>query len=195
MFRTVHLFTRARHSALDDADEDLLPETDEEPDDTESSASTALDHLVCSQSVVFSPTFQVPAFYFTIHDSSMFCSSVNITNFAKPHVAGSPLPLADILKSSLFRRHSFPENSATTSFALSLPDQNLPLLSQGDHPTLGTPSWYIHPCETASAIAELTEEINSESTMSEQEMSEEVSMVRWMEVWFMVLGSTVDLHS
>ncbi|EIM88273.1 uncharacterized protein STEHIDRAFT_95331 [Stereum hirsutum FP-91666 SS1] len=178
MFRTVHLFTRARHSALDDADEDLLPETDEEPDDTESSASPALDHLVCNQSVVFSPTFQVPAFYFTIHDST-----------------GSPLPLADILKSSLFRRHSFPENSATTSFALSLPDQNLPLLSQGDHPTLGTPSWYIHPCETASAIAELTEEINSESTMSEQEMSEEVSMVRWMEVWFMVLGSTVDLHS
>lgn len=103
--------------------------------------------------------------------------------------------LANILKTSLFQYHVFPENSATTSFALSLPDQNLPLLSQGDHPTMGTPSWYIHPCEMSSAIAELTEEINAEGAMSERKMTEEESMVRWMEVWFMVLGSIVDLHS
>jgi len=28
------------------------------------------DHLTCHQSVVFSPTFQVPTFYFSVHDSS-----------------------------------------------------------------------------------------------------------------------------
>ncbi|KAF8231848.1 hypothetical protein L208DRAFT_1398182, partial [Tricholoma matsutake] len=25
----------------------------------------------------------------------------------------------------------------------------IPLLSQGDHPTLGTPCWYLHPCQSA----------------------------------------------
>lgn len=84
MFRTVILCTLARHSALGDAEKDLLSETDEEPDDTESSASSALDRLVCSQSVVFSPTFQVPAFYFTIHDSSMFYLSLNIGKLLRP---------------------------------------------------------------------------------------------------------------
>ncbi|KAF8271752.1 hypothetical protein EI94DRAFT_1719934, partial [Lactarius quietus] len=67
---------------------------------------------------------------------------------------GSPLGLEEIMNTSLLRHHALPETQAT-SFALFQQDALFPLLSQGDHPTLGLPSWFIHPCGTASAMNEL----------------------------------------
>ncbi|KAJ7283730.1 hypothetical protein C8J57DRAFT_1293396, partial [Mycena rebaudengoi] len=106
--------------------------------------------LTCVQYIVYSATFQVPAFYFTLHDAS-----------------GSPLSLDDLVQTTLFHRFAF-EGTESTTFALSLPASAFPLLSQGDHPTLGTPCWYFHP-------------------LGEQRLE------RWMETWFMVLGTVVSM--
>lgn len=38
----------------------------------EATAPESAECLTCTQSVVYSPTFQVPAFYFTMHHSSRF---------------------------------------------------------------------------------------------------------------------------
>ncbi|KIM90712.1 hypothetical protein PILCRDRAFT_59000 [Piloderma croceum F 1598] len=125
--------------------------------------------LTSTQYVVYSATFQVPAFYFTIHDSH-----------------GSPLSSTDILKTFLFRR--FPRDGTdTTSFAITLPTSSFPLLSQGDHPTLGTPCWYFHPCETSMSVNEVMTEV------LQDEWTEDECLVRWLEAWFMILGTAVDL--
>jgi len=125
--------------------------------------------LSSTQYVVYSATFQVPAFYFTIHNSH-----------------GSPLSLTDILKTSLFHRFNR-EGTETTSFAVSLPTSSFPLLSQGDHPTLGSPCWYFHPCETSASVGEVMKEV------LQADWTEDERLVRWMEVWFMVLGTAVEL--
>jgi len=75
-----------------------------------------------------------------------------------------------------------------TSFALSLPASSFPLLSQGDHPTLGTPCWYLHPCGTAAAVEEIMKEV-------EHDWTEDQRLMKWMEVWFMVLGTIIDLRN
>ncbi|CCM04870.1 uncharacterized protein FIBRA_07063 [Fibroporia radiculosa] len=126
--------------------------------------------IASEQHVVYSPTFQVPTFYFTMYNSS-----------------GAPLTLDQILISPLFHPHSL-ANAEATSFALTEPGSSFPLLSQGDHPVLGTPSWYLHPCHTAEAVVELM----AESPRGDE--SEERTLVRWMETWFMVLGQVVNLR-
>ncbi|KAI0663020.1 hypothetical protein C8Q70DRAFT_485789 [Cubamyces menziesii] len=137
--------------------------------DDEATASLPPEHFTCQQYVVYSPTFQVPTFYFTLHDPS-----------------GSPLPLDAIVESALFRRHSLPSPNGN-AFALTLPDTSLALLSQGDHPTLGTPSWYFHPCRTSEAVSEILTESNDAENSNE--------LLRWMEVWFMVLSNVVDFFA
>ena len=99
---------------------------------------------------------------------------------------GSPLALEEIMNTSLLRSHVL-SGTQVTSFALVQPDALFPLLSQGDHPTLGTPSWFIHPCGTACAMGELIGEKKAEG------MPEVVSdkSLDWLEMWFMVLGNVV----
>jgi ubiquitin-like-conjugating enzyme ATG10 len=93
--------------------------------------------------------------------------------------------LTDLVHTSLFHRFVF-DGTEMSDFAASFPSSSFPMLSQGDHPTLGTPCWYLHPCETQSAV----DPIMSEVGMAQ---SEEHWPVRWMEVWFMVVCTTVDL--
>lgn len=54
-------------------DSDLLnggfPESEEVVEDLALAHGASSGFLTCGQSISFSPTFQVPAFYFTIHDS------------------------------------------------------------------------------------------------------------------------------
>jgi ubiquitin-like-conjugating enzyme ATG10 len=108
-----------------------------------------------------------------------------LENVLKLALDGSPLQLEDIMKTSLLRHHSLLD-AETTSFALSLPTAIFPLLSQGDHPTLGTPCWYLHPCQTDPAVNEIVEEVRQDDWTNEE------YLVRWLEAWFMVIGTTVD---
>ena len=88
------------------------------------------------------------------------------------------------MKTSLLRRDRLPDLEKT-DFALSPPDSTLPVLSQGDHPVLGTPSWYLHPCEMAGVIGEILEE-------KEKESGGERGMTL-VETWMMIVGGTVNL--
>lgn len=101
---------------------------------------------------------------------------------------GSPLALADIVKSRLFRQFAL-EGTESTPFGVSTPASLFPLLSQGDHPTLGTPCWYFHPCETPAAVSEVMKEFVQDDWTDGQRL------LRWMEVWFMILGTAVDLNA
>lgn len=111
------------------------------------------------------------------------------SSFAQDHTDGSPLRLEEIMSTSLLRHHALPETQAT-AFALFQQDALFPLLSQGDHPTLGLPSWFIHPCGTACAMSELIGEKTAEG-MAEVGSTE--WLLVWLETWFMMLGNMVKL--
>jgi ubiquitin-like-conjugating enzyme ATG10 len=186
MSRTVTLLT-----GQDDGDNSRLhlDSTNEvvEIDDDATVSHLPSTRLVSNQYIVYSATFQVPAFYFTIHDSSTWSLIAGSTRSEAQYFQdGSPLSLTDILKTSLFRRFAL-EGTDTTSFGVSLPASSFPLLSQGDHPTLGTPCWYFHPCETSASVGEVMKEV------MQDDWTESQRQVRWMEAWFMVLGTAVNL--
>ncbi|KAI0771465.1 hypothetical protein BD413DRAFT_475413 [Trametes elegans] len=155
------------HPPASENDGELAQTVDTTEDECVATPATEL--LTCKQYIIYSPTFEVPAFYFTLHDSS-----------------GSPLSLDGVAQSTLFRRQALPSSEENT-FALTFPDSSLALLSQGDHPTLGTPSWYFHPCHTSEVVGEILAESNAGGGSIEP--------LRWMEVWFMVLSNTVDLFA
>lgn len=100
---------------------------------------------------------------------------------------GSTLGLGDIVALRLLKEHNRPE-SEMNSYAITPVASPFPLLSQGDHPTLGTSCWYFHPCETSTAVQEILNEVG------EIEWEAEEGLARWMEAWFSVLSSAVDLR-
>lgn len=131
---------------------------------------------VVQQYIVYSPTFGVPSFYFSMYDHN-----------------GAPLPLHDVIKTSLFRLQALPDNVNTEPHAVTLPDSQFPLLSFGDHPVLGISCWYFHPCETSSAIREILEATGETIGDRNAECSDRF-LTRWLEAWFLVLGSVIDLR-
>lgn len=102
------------------------------------------------------------------------------------HEDGVPLTLTEITKLSMFRQGTLPAHTGST-FALSTPDPAFALLSQGDHPTLGTPCWYLHPCNTAEVVGEIMDAVDC------REWGEAERLSRWLEAWFSVVGNIVDL--
>ncbi|TFK28809.1 hypothetical protein FA15DRAFT_664873 [Coprinopsis marcescibilis] len=96
------------------------------------------------------------------------------------------MSLDDLMTTSFFKFDA-PVGPQSTSFALTLLDTPFPLLSQGDHPTLGTPCWYFHPCETEASVAELVREV------AEVDWSEEYRLARWLDLWLMTVGTVVNL--
>ncbi|KAF9519351.1 hypothetical protein BS47DRAFT_1337112, partial [Hydnum rufescens UP504] len=133
------------------------------------------------QYVVFSNTFRVPSFYFNAY-----------------YADGTPLSLLDLVQTS-FMRHtvSIPNACTSPSQSILLPQIGedsvpFPLLTRGDHPTTGAPCWYIHPCETSAAVKELMDEIVGDEW---DETNPEKGLLRWFGLWFMVLGSVLNLVS
>jgi ubiquitin-like-conjugating enzyme ATG10 len=112
--------------------------------------------------------------------------NVSVTAFLITELDGAPLPLPAVLDSSLFKIGAT-DDLEVTSYAASLPKSAFPVLSHGDHPTLNIPCWYLHPCETASVIDELVREVREDG------WDEETALVRWLELWFMVVSSVVNL--
>ncbi len=70
LFRTVPLYGC---TPAPDIDSDFVqadvPQSVEFVDDLAIADGASPEYLTCGQSIAFSPTFQVPVFYFTIHDS------------------------------------------------------------------------------------------------------------------------------
>ncbi|KZT58811.1 hypothetical protein CALCODRAFT_482088 [Calocera cornea HHB12733] len=138
--------------------------------------------ITVEEHIVYSPTFQVPAFYFTASDSS-----------------GAPLPLPQVIRSTLFHLplplstlsiHQHTVDLPGTSSDLPDPDPDpapLPLLTQGEHPTTGRACWYIHPCETSAAVKELLDHRAAPIIEGWE--------VEWLRVWFVILGRVIYLRS
>ncbi|KAE9410392.1 hypothetical protein BT96DRAFT_374588 [Gymnopus androsaceus JB14] len=154
---------------LGQASSDNLDPEDDCIEIDEATASISIVVSTSQQYVMFSATFQVPCFYFTMY-----------------HPNGAPLSIDELLSTSLFRPCIL-EDAETTSFALTRPNAAFPLLSQGDHPTTGRPCWFLHPCETTAAVEELMKEIANDGD------SEDTRLLKWLKMWFTVLGSAVDL--
>lgn len=69
MSRSLMLSPKAGEAFWDE-DENMELSVEATPD--EATAPESAEYLTCIQSVVYSPTFQVPAFYFTMHYNSGF---------------------------------------------------------------------------------------------------------------------------
>ena len=95
---------------------------------------------------------------------------------------GAPARCESIANSTLIRKEALPAELTSTDFALQAYGQSFPLLSQGEHPTLGTSCWYFHPCETPKALNELIQEDGNPS-----------SPRRRLELWFLLVGNVIDL--
>ena len=138
------------------------------------------------QYIVYSPSFMVPAFYFMVWDQRTSLGQDNFATITEPGVEGVQLTLDQLLKIGIFRFDPSAKFDKTT-FGLSEPGSHFPLLSQGDHPVLGTLCWYFHPCESSVAVDELVNEVTA------PDASEEDRLRCWMNMWFVVLGSVVNL--
>jgi len=155
-----------------------------EEDDSAVVVSTP-NFISCDQYIVYSPSFMVPAFYFIVWDQRM-SRDCDLATIAEFDAEGVQLTLDQLLQTGLFRFDPTTEFDKTT-FGLSQPGSAFPLLSQGDHPVLGTRCWYFHPCESSAAVNELVNEVIS------TDASEDDRLRCWMKMWFLVLGSVVNL--
>lgn len=178
---TTHFFKSPASPGYDD----LEAEDVEAEDAATATAQLPPTMLTVQEHIVYSASFNVPAFYFTAHDTSV----LYLLNFVlnRSFLAdGTPCALAALVNSSFFKVKP-PAEAEASDYALTLPHVSFPLLSQGDHPTLGTPCWYFHPCETDVAVNEFMCEVE------EADWSEEQRLVRWMELWIMIVGSMLNV--
>jgi len=86
---------------------------------------------------------------------------------------------------SSFFKVSVPDDSEWTPFAVTPPSSGFPLLSQGEHPTLGIVCWYLHPCATDKAVSEFMDELG------DAQWSEEQKYTRWLGIWLMIVGGVL----
>lgn len=91
------------------------------------------------------------------------------------------------MHTSLLRKHAFDGMLATAS-SIGDSASNFPLLSFGDHPSLGSQCWYLHPCETGPAVEEMLAAWSGAPQDS-------AGHVQWLEAWFLLLSCVVDLGS
>ncbi|KAG8767082.1 hypothetical protein FRC12_006459 [Ceratobasidium sp. 428] len=149
-----------------------------EPQDESNIFETApeTNRLYLHECVVWHPTYMVPTYYFQAYDSG-----------------GSPSNLSQILTTDRFQHRAFRNAGIEVSGAAVQPLANdsaqFPLLSQGDHPVLGTPHWYFHPCETSAAVMEILEQTPD----VQWDQSSPDHPLRWLEAWFTVLSTAIDL--
>lgn len=152
----------------------------EEQDEAVLTVGTQLT-LSCQQYVVHSATYQVPVFYFSVHKSGMYRHySYQRWSFLNTAPDGQVLALTDIMSTTLFRPLALPD--ANTAHGITAPSAAFAMLSQGDHPTLGIPCWYLHPCHTAEVVGEILKELIIDDKGRSQ---------RYLEAWFMVLGNMI----
>jgi len=132
-------------------------------DSTSLQSNTYLCH--CTQHVALSPTFGVPALYFSATDSS-----------------GSPIPLSSIIRSNILCLYSLPSDVSSPSTPPA--GSCFPVLILAEHPTLGTLSWHIHPCNTSAAVHEL---------VAERPFSTVDHSLHWLKSWLLLISTVVNM--
>ncbi|EJT97647.1 hypothetical protein DACRYDRAFT_119309 [Dacryopinax primogenitus] len=145
----------------------------EMPDDPAAATEFPSERMTVDENIVFSSTFQVPAFYFSASDES-----------------GSPLSLPALIRSQLFHLPLPLSTLNIEQHTIDLPGPEsdaspIPLLTQGEHPTTGRMCWFLHPCETSGAVKELLDHGAPPGERWE---------LHWLKTWFVVLGRVVYLR-
>lgn len=115
--------------------------------------------------------------------------------------AGSALPLDALVDSTFFRKTSrstlnIDADSSTAALASPSPSTNsgptaasaAPVISQGDHPITGSPSFFLHPCETHNVLEEVLQ-----ATIGLQRDQEDQAVV-YLRAWLMLVHSLVDME-
>ena len=57
--------------------------------------------------------------------------------------------------------------------------------TQNDHPTLGIPFYYLHPCQTSQAVSDLLEQDFIDNAEDDERF------VHWLDTWFAVVSSAM----
>ncbi|PWN49613.1 hypothetical protein IE53DRAFT_388151 [Violaceomyces palustris] len=110
----------------------IIPSEYQEPAQTQE----ARQLVTVDQSILWSPTWQVP-----------------VLHFSASWQDGSPLSLTELLESPVFvRSTAFDPTSVSQDPGESC---DLPQISQGEHPVTGRPSWFLHPCHTAELLSQI----------------------------------------
>ena len=119
----------------------------------------------------------------------MYSTFVTLMHYT---TAGGPLTLKKMLESTIFH----PSSSAVypfTTLDASSNTSRTPFVSQGEHPTLGTTAWFLHPCETESILSEIMQPRNQNAADSTVDDVED-RVVKYLRSWLMVVGTVVDLR-
>ncbi len=93
---------------------------------------------------------------------------------------GTPAPLETVAAHLL--RASIPTDTPGREDALLLPAAPFPLVQASEHPVTGGAVWNVHPCEVRNAVEEI---VRAEEGAGDG--------LRWLEAWFMLSDSVVDL--
>lgn len=111
------------------------------------------------------------------------------------------VPLARLVESSLFNatKSVYPLNELQLENG-TIPKENLlsqstreqradkayfPAITQGEHPQTGLPCFYLHPCETSTALSEILG-----NTASNQQDWTPCSL---LQSWFMLISTLMDI--
>lgn len=81
---------------------------------------------------------------------------------------------------------ALPSDADITPHGISFNNSNFPVLSLGDHPVLNEPYWYLHPCQSSTAVDELMQATPRRDNQD--------PLLLWLETWFLVLRSIVDIR-
>ena len=106
-------------------------------------------------------------------------------------VGGSPLSLGRLVRTNLFKPDALVGASVHATHIEPPRTERgavFPLLSQGGHPTLQIPCWYLHPCETGVAVGELL-------ALGMQSAAGRRTLCQWLEAWMAMLGTVVNLRT
>lgn len=145
----------------------------EEPDDEAAApANPRTKTATTEMNVVYSPTYRVPMLTLRAWDDR----ALQYLRFANAP-EGVPLPLSKVVEYILRYEGEYRED------AIMLPGAPFPLLQQTEHPVTGDVVWSVHPCEVRGAVAEVLA----------AEAGDEDMGVRWLETWFTLSDSVVNL--
>jgi len=149
----------ARRRNLHSRELKKLVEVDANPDVDEACVTLQCrdQQFIIQECVVYSATYQVPAYCFNVHDTQ-----------------GCPLDLNRILLLQILNPLSCYVD-CHSNFAL----------TQNDHPTLGIPFYYLHPCQTSQAVSDLLEQDSADHAEGDERF------VHWLDTWFAAVSSAI----
>lgn len=135
----------------------------EQEQDMAVAVETKQAHVTLEHHVVYSPTFQAPVLYFNAFDPGLLCGVLS----SKHQLNNGYFHIPIILDGSSL---SLDQVYDWVISAVSGPNLRLPTtvsskggITQDEHPILGLPFYYIHPCNTHIVMKQFDQHINTKN--------------------------------